>query len=67
MGWIAFMMGIVGATSYSWNIIWAILYVSINIGLMAMQWHIGPGVAKWIETAPIGNLYAEEDDDEDVD
>ena len=55
-GWIGFMMGSTGILSDTYTILWSILYACINIGLMAMEWHIGPGVAKWIDEAP----FAEE-------
>lgn len=71
MGWIAFMMGSSGALSDTYTILWGILYVCVNIGLMALQWHIGPGVMNWIINAPLGSAEevledAEEEGEEGV-
>jgi len=64
-GWIAFMMGSFygtnGGIAGDWTtILWSILLVAINIGLMAMEWHVGPGVAKWIDNAKLGSVMDDE-------
>lgn len=62
-GWIAFMMGS-SFTGSGWStILWSILLVAINIGLMAMEWHVGPGVAKWIDEAPLNAVMDDEGED----
>lgn len=62
-GWIGFMMGSTFVAT-SWDtILWSILLVGVNIGLMAMEWHVGPGVAKWIDEAPLGAVMEEAEEE----
>lgn len=55
-GWISFLMIksdslALGTTG---SIIFGIVYPCINIGLIALEWHMGAGVIYWIENAPHG-------------
>jgi len=38
------------------NVLFAILYPCINIGLIVMQWFMGKEVLQWINEAPHGDL-----------
>lgn len=59
-GWVSFVMKSKDGLStggWGWNgILWSILYPCINIGLIALEWHMGAGVINWIENAPHGKL-----------
>lgn len=66
-GWIAFLMAkadTVGGLSSAGGIIFSILYPCVNIGLIALEWHMGAGVIEWIENAPFGELEAEDAEEE---
>lgn len=49
------------------NILWAILYPALNVGLIVMQWFVGQDVLRWIDEAPYGHFLGGEEDDMEED
>lgn len=53
------------ALSSTGSVIFNILYPVFNIGLIALEWHMLPGVIDWIENAPHGKLEEAVGNDEE--
>lgn len=63
VGYMAFLMsaqasGVLGNTA---NVIWALVYPVINIGLIIMHWIISPKIYKWIDHGETPKAAADEE------